>query len=221
MHDVLLIAGKDLRIERRSRVLTNQVLPFALVILVLFGFALDADTSTLRQFSPGLFWVTVLLVALLAVSRSVGLETADDAVQGLRLSGIDPWKVFAGKVIAVTVQLLVVVVLLIVGILILYGATIVDVPLLIISGLLAAIGIAAAGSLYGVVAVGLGVRETLLPVLLLPALLPVLIAATRTYGDALDVAAVNGWAWLGLLLVFAVVYTVVGALFYGSLMEDM
>ena len=45
-----LVAGKDLRIEARSRVATNQVLPFAVVVLVLFAFALDPGQ---RRAAPG------------------------------------------------------------------------------------------------------------------------------------------------------------------------
>ena len=48
-----LVAGKDLRIEARSRVATNQVLPFAVVVLVLFAFALDPDSGALRRATPG------------------------------------------------------------------------------------------------------------------------------------------------------------------------
>ena len=44
--DIGFITGKDLKIELRSRVLTNQVAPFALMILVLFGIALDAVSYT-------------------------------------------------------------------------------------------------------------------------------------------------------------------------------
>ncbi len=61
LSEAWLVASKDLRIEARSRVLTNQVAPFAVLALVLFGFALDADQRTLRMFAPGLFWVAVLL----------------------------------------------------------------------------------------------------------------------------------------------------------------
>ena len=110
--DLGLVAAKDLRIEFRSRVLANQVAPFALLVLVLFGVALDADQRTLRSFAPGLFWVAVLLCALLAVQRSVAVERADDAVVGLRLSGMSPAALFLGKATAVLVQLLVLEVLL-------------------------------------------------------------------------------------------------------------
>ena len=63
--DAALVAGKDLRIEARSRVGVNQVVPFALLVLVLFAFALDPDRDVLTRSAPGLFWVTVLFSALL------------------------------------------------------------------------------------------------------------------------------------------------------------
>lgn len=220
MRDALLIARKDLLVERRSRVLLNQVAPFALLVLVLFGFALNADRATLETFAPGLFWIAVLFVGLLAIQRSVAIESADNALTGLRMSGVAPWRVFVGKTLAIVIVLVVLEVLLTAGILILYEATIDELVLFIIVGLVAAVAVACAGSLYGVLAVGLGVRDTILPILLLPVLAPVLIAATRAYDDALGSAAVNGWAWLGFLVIFGVVYGVAGALAYGAVLED-
>jgi heme exporter protein B len=217
--DLSLVAAKDLRIEFRSRVVANQVAPFALLVLVLFGVALDADQRTLRSFAPGLFWVAVLLCALLAVQRSVAVERADDAVVGLRLSGMSPSALFLGKATAVLVQLLVLEVLLTGGIIVLYRSSVEDVALLVLTGLTAGVAVAAAGTLYGAMAAGLGVRETLLPILLL-LLAPVLIGATRAFDDALGAAAVDGWAWLVLLAGLAVVLTLVGALAHRVLVED-
>ena len=220
LRDAWLIARKDLLVEWRSRVVTNQVAPFAVVILVLFGFALDADTATLRDTSPGLFWVAVLLVALLAIQRGVQIETADDAHHRLLVSSIDPASVFLGKATALTVQLLALEVLLLAGVIVLFDSTVARPGLLVATALLATVGIAAAGTLYGVLAVGLGVRETLLPILLLPVLAPVLISATRAFGDVFDRVDVDGWAWLGMLGVFAVIYMVFGLLAYGTLLEE-
>src|ERR1700676_1679754 len=99
--DAVLVAGKDLRIEARSRVATNQVAPFAILVLVLFGFALEPDRGVLGQAAPGLFWIAVLFCTLLAVQRSFAVEAADSALDGLRLSGLDPAGVFLGKAAAV------------------------------------------------------------------------------------------------------------------------
>ncbi|MYA85472.1 MAG: hypothetical protein F4Y12_07790, partial [Acidimicrobiaceae bacterium] len=77
--DARLVAAKDLRIEWRARTTLGQVLPFALLVLVLFGFALDANRPTLRLATPGLLWMTVLFVTVVAVQRSAAVESADGA----------------------------------------------------------------------------------------------------------------------------------------------
>jgi len=159
VREAMLIARKDLRVEARSRIVLNQVAPFAVLVLVLFGFAFDAvvDTEGLVRFAPGLFWVTVLFVALLTLQRSVALELSDGALSGLRLSGVSGGRIFLGKTIAVVLQLLALEVLLVAGVMVFYGSRIADVTLLIFTCVVAAIGIGTAGSLYGVLAVGLGV----------------------------------------------------------------
>jgi heme exporter protein B len=221
-HDALLVAGKDLRVELRSRVALNQVAPFALLILVLFAFALDPDRGILERAAAGLFWVAVLLSALLAVQRSAGLEAADGVPDAQRLAGLDPAGIFLGKAAAVAVQLAVLEVLLGIGVVVLYGVDIQGVGTLLATAVAATVGLAAAGTLYGVLAAGLRVRETLLPLLLLPVVAPVLLAATRASESALtglttDVAAGD---WLRLLAVFAVIYVAFGTVAYGALMED-
>jgi len=219
MRQVLLIAAKDLRVELRSRVLVLQVAPFAVATLVLLGFALDADRAALRNFSPGLFWVVVLLAALLAAQRSVAIEQASGAGEGLRLSGVSPVGIFAGKTLALAAQLAALEALLGLALFIFYDAPLQRPGLAVATAAVATLGIAAAGTLYGVLAGGPGVRETLLPVLLLPVFAPVLIAATRAYGDALGTLAADGWAWFGLLALFAFIYLLGGAAAYGPMLE--
>jgi heme exporter protein B len=215
-----LVAGKDLRIERRSHVATGQVAPFAVLVLVLFGFALDADTEALRTFTGGLFWVTVLFAAVLAIGRSFAIESVDGNRDALRLSGLEPAAIFFGKAAALAVQLLVLEVVLGAGVAVLYDPRVEDGALLAATALAATVAISAAGTLYGVLAASLRVRETILPILLLPVLAPVLIAATRAFDDALGTVAVSGWTWLLLLCMVALVYVAIGALAFGVLLED-
>ncbi len=218
LRDALLVAGKDLRLELRTRVGIGQVLPFA--VLVLFGFALDPDRGILDAATPGLFWVTVLFSAVLAVQRAFSVESADGVRDALRLTSLAPGGVFLGKAAAVAVQLLVLEVALGVGVVVLYGADPSGWALLVGTALPATAGIAAAGSLYGVLAVGLRVRETLVPLLLLPVLAPVLLASTRAFEAALDGSPADGWPWAGLLALFAVVYVGCGIGLYGTLLEE-
>ncbi|GAC1530645.1 MAG: heme exporter protein CcmB [Acidimicrobiales bacterium] len=218
--DALLVAGKDLRIEVRSRVATNQVAPFAFLVLMLFAFALDADRTVLSRAAAGLYWIAVLFSALLAVQRSAAIEGADGARDQLRLSGLDPAGIFLGKVAAVAVQLLALEVALGVGVVILYDASITGAVLVVATCIAATAGLAAAGTLYGSLAAGLKVRETLLPLLLLPVAAPVLLAATKAWQAALDGVPGEGAAWLRLLGVFAVIYLTFGVVAFGSLLEE-
>ncbi|MGH9165997.1 MAG: heme exporter protein CcmB [Acidimicrobiales bacterium] len=218
--DALLVAGKDLRIEARSRVATNQVAPFAVLVLVLFGFALDPDRGILERASAGLFWVAVLFAAVLAVQRSFTIETSDAAGDGLRLSGLDPAGIFLGKAAAIALQLAVLEVLLAVGIAVLYDADLGGLALVVTTAVVATVGLAAAGTMYGGVSAGLRVRETLLPLLLLPVVAPVLLGATRAWEVAMGVSVDDGWRWVQLLTVFAAVYVALGVAAFGSLLEE-
>ena len=218
--DAALVAGKDLRIEARSRVATNQVAPFAIVILVLFGFALDPDRGVLGRASAGLFWVAVLLSSLLAVQRSFAVEAGDGAGDGLRLSGLDPAGIFLGKAAAVAAQLALLQVVLAIGIVVLYDARLGGPALLLATCAAATVGLAAAGTVYGVLATGLKVRETLLPLLLLPVVAPVLLAATRAWEAGMGISVDDGWRWAQLLAVFAVVYVTLGVVAFGALLEE-
>ena len=218
--DAVLVAGKDLRIERRSRVTTTQVAPFAVLVLVLFAFALDPDRGILERAASGLFWVAVLFSALLAIQRSFVVEGADGGRDALRLSALDPAGIFLGKASAVAVQLAVLEVLLAAGIALLYGADLANAPVLLVTCIAATAGLAAAGTVYGVLAAGLRVRETLLPLLILPVVAPVLLAATRAWESALDGVPAEAWPWVRLLAVFAVIYTAVGVAAFGTLLEE-
>jgi heme exporter protein B len=220
-----LIVRKDLRVEWRSRIVTNQVVPFAAVTMVIFGFALDANTDVLELVAPGLVWLATMFSLLLLVQRTFAIESDDGALDAMRVAGVDPRAVFLGKAIGLAIQLLVLEVLLLLAAVILYGETLrVDGAVLLVTTLITATcGLAAVGTLYGGLAVGSKGRETLLPLLTLPAVAPVLIGATRAVESALGTGAAtlsDGWQWVSLLAVFAVAFGVGGALAFGPLIDE-
>ncbi|MFM8714937.1 MAG: heme exporter protein CcmB [Actinomycetota bacterium] len=218
------IAAKDLRIELRSRVIANQVIPFAALVMILFAFALDSD-AVLERVAPGLVWLATIFSVLFIVARSFALETADGALEALRAAGVDPMGIFLGKTLALATQLIALEAVLVGASVVLYRA---DVSasggvLLVTTAVLATVGLASVGTLYGGLAAGAKGRETLLPLLLLPVVAPVLIGATRATESAFGTNGIDvseGWPWLGLLAVFAVLFTVVGAVAFGPLVDD-
>lgn len=220
LRESALVMGKDLRIELRSRVALQQILPFGGVVLVLFAFALDPDRGLLPRVAPGLFWAAVLLAALLAVTRSFALEDANRARDGLRLSGIDPGAVFLGKAAAIAVELLVLEAALGAGVVVLYDVEPRGALLLACAALAATAGLAATGTVYGVLSSGLRARDTLVPLLVLPAVTPVMLGATRAFEAALDGVPGDGWPWVQLLVVFSALAVAAGVAVFGPLLEE-
>ena len=216
-----LVAGKDLRIEARSKVTLTQVLPFGAIVLLLFAFALDPDRGILTKAAPGVFWVAVLLATLLAVARAFSIEEQHGARDALRLSGLDGGAVFLGKMGAIAVELLGLELVLGIGVVVFYDVRVERVGILLLAAVAATLGLAATGTLYGVLAAGLRVRETLVPLLLLPVLAPVMLGATRSFEAALGGTTSDAWPWIELLGLFAVIYVTMGVLAFGPLLEEI
>jgi heme exporter protein B len=219
-----LVAAKDLRIELRSRVVTNQVLPFAAIVMVMFAFALKSD-AIVEQVAPGLVWLATLFSLLIIVQRAFAIETADGATDAMRAAGVDPAGIFLGKALALAAQLAVLEVVLLAAAVVLYRAEfrLGGIVLLVTTFVAATCGLALVGTLYGGLAAGVRGRETLLPLLLLPVVAPVLIGATRATEAALGtggVAVADGWPWVGLLGVFVALFGVGGTLAFGPLIEE-
>jgi heme exporter protein B len=215
-----LIAAKDVRIEARSKVSTGQIAPFALTVILLFAFALDPDRGVLTRAAAGLFWVAVLLSSVLAVQRSFAIESSGNARDGLRMSGVDPVSIFTGKAAALALQLFVLEVVLAAAVVVLYDVSVQGVATLLATCILATVGIAVSGTVYGALAAGARAKETLLPLLFLPVVAPVLLAAARATESALGTSADPAGTWIRVLAAFAVIYAAVGAIAFGPLMED-
>jgi heme exporter protein B len=220
LRDALLIAGKDLRVERRSKVALQQIVPFGGIVILIFAFALDSDRTLLPAAAPGLFWAAVLLASLLAVGRSFGIEDANRARDGLRLSGLDGGSIFLGKTAAIAIELFLLEFVVGIGVVVLYDVTVQGGLILLCAAVTATIGLAATGTVYGVLAGGLRARETLVPLLVLPAVMPVMLGATRAFQAALDGVNSDGWPWVQLLTAFAILIVAAGTVAFGPLLEE-
>lgn len=220
----IAVARKDMQVELNSRVLLYQVAPFALVVMIMFAFALDND-GILQRVAPGLVWLATLFSMLVVVQRAFAVERADGALDALRVAGVSSAAVFVGKSLALMVQLFVLEIILVVTAVVLYGVepTFLGYVEVGVTMLAATVGLGFVGTLYGGLAAGMRGRETLLPLLMLPVVAPVLIGATRASEAAFGSGGAEtseGWPWIGLLAVFAVLFGTVGPLAFGPLIEE-
>ena len=218
--DAWLVASRDLRIEARSRVVLWQVVPFAVLALLLFAFAFGPQRERLVTAAPGLFWLALLFSTVLFAQRARALEGSPATREATRRLGLDPAGVFIGKAVALFLELVILEVLLLVGILLLFHVVVLSWGILVASLLLAALGLSSASVLYGALSGEAQMRATLLPVLLLPIVAPVLIAGVRAFQAAVNAGGALGGRWLGVLAVFGVVYSALGIALYGPLEEN-
>lgn len=220
LRDALLICRKDLLVEWRSRVTTRFVVPFVLSVVMLFAFAFDADTTLLRRGAGGLFWITVLFASNTIAQRMSVIEQADGVGEATRMSSLHPGGVFLGKTLAVFIQLTALEVVLASAMLLMYDVQLDGVLLIVVSIPLATMSIAAVGALYGSLAAGLAGREAILPLLSLPALAPVLLAATKSFAVAFGTTVGPGWRWLGMLGMLMGIYLAAGMATSAALLEE-
>ena len=214
------IAAKDLRIEVRGRHALGSLLPFAATLLIAFGFAFGPGRDVLDRIAPGLLWMAVLFAAVMSSRRAFQSETEDGALEGLLLAPIDKAAIFLGKTAAITAELLALVTCVLLLVVVLFDLSLGSPLVLVGAFVLGALGLAAVGGLFGVVAESARTREAIFPMLVLPLVTPVLIAGVRATDLATTGRTAEAASWLGLLLAFDVVFLATGVRVFGFLMED-
>ena len=160
--------------------------------------------------AAALFWIAMAFAAILATTRSFDRELEDDAIDAILALPGGRDALYGGKVIALTVLLAFVALvggLLSLVLLSLAIALPVHLVLVIVAGVL---GLAPGVVLFVTLALRLRARAALVPILALPVLVPQLVAATNGTAAAVSGDAVGALGWCGLLVAFALVYSVLG-----------
>lgn len=216
------IARKDALAELRGRHAAVSTLFFAGLVLLLFGFALGPDSRRLAAAAPGLLWLAIVFAGLLAVGRLSLIETDDGALEQLTLYPVERRAIYLGKALAGFAALAVLGIVLLGTVAILYGLDLGAAwPPLTLTVLLGALGFAAIGTFYAALTVRLRAREVMLPLLVLPVVAPLLLAAVNATAAALSGDPLGElWIWLQLLAAFDLIMVVVAAGSYGFLLED-
>lgn len=214
----LLVAGKDLRLEARTRGAWQGVALFAALAVLLFSFALGVDAETLRRSAPGLLWLAVTLASLLAVASTFAGEQELGTLEGLMLHPVAREALLLGKVIASFVLMAVVSVVALVLMVVLYSMPApAQLPALLGTLVAAPAGLALVLSLLGGVSADLRAREALVPMVLLPIVVPVLLAATQVTTSAFFGGGAG--RWFVLLLAFDLMIAIVTFAVFPYVME--
>lgn len=218
----LAVAWKDLTAEWRTRATFNAVVALAVVMLLLFGFALGPETEALQRAAAGIIWLTILFSGVLSFNRSYQIELENGALEALLLYPGSRKAIFLGKLLANLVFVILVEALLVPLAAILYDLPLVRVlPGLTLVILLGTFGFVVLGTLYAAMASRVRAREVLLPLLLFPMLVPVLVAAVAAtaavlVGDPMGDAG----SWIRLLVVFDLIFGIASFFAFEYVIEE-
>lgn len=215
---VMLIVGKDLRCELRTRQTWTAMGMFALLVLVVFNFAFDLRVANAAAVAPGVLWVAFVFASILGLGRTITAERDHGAMDRLLLCPVDRKAVYLAKVLGNVCFIGAVEVVAVPIFAIIYNVPILSGALIPIVAL-GTVGIAGIGTLFAAMAENARAREVLLPVLLFPLLVPVVIAAVRATSAL--IAPIPGDApWLGLIAAFDVIFITLSTLAFEHVVED-
>lgn len=217
-----VILAKDLRVELRTLESVPAMVLFATTIYVIFRFGLDR-TSLEGGLAAGVLLVTVLFAALLAINRLFVAEREQGGFEAIRLAPIDGTAFLLAKAAALITYLtaLELVALPIFGLFFLEDWS--GIPPLIPVLILLNTGFAVTGALISVIATNSRARDLLAPLILLPLLVPLMIAAASAAqgllaADGPDYADFG--QWLAMLALYDLVFLLIGYAVFDFLLED-
>lgn len=217
-----LLAGKDLRIELRTREITVSTGLFAVLVVVLTSISFYVDDVIARRIAPGVLWIAIAFAGVLAIGRTWQRERENDAMRGLLLAPIPRSAIFLGKALGTLAFVVAIEVLLVPLVAVLFHLDLVPaLPLMIPVLLMGTIGFVLTGTLFGAMTVRTRSRDLMLSVVLFPLVTPALLAgvvATRGIlaGEPIDEAL----AWLRILGAYDLVVGTCGWFLFGPLVSD-
>jgi len=219
--DLVVALRKDLLLQWRGRAQVIAIFAFGAAALLLFSFAIGPDSLALREHAAGFLWLGLLLASTLSLAESFEREMEEQALEGLLLLPASARAMYYGKTISNWGQLALLGSALVPIMVVLYDAGTIRLFSLFGVILLGTAGLSAPGTLYAAMTAQIRGRQTLLPLLLFPLVVPVLLAAVKAtslliLGDPMG--QVRPWATL--LAAFAVIHWSIGGLLFDRVVED-
>ena len=220
--DVLALVGKDLAIELRTKTALVSALVFAVLVLAILYFARDATAVAAFDVAPGVLWVTFTFAGILGLNRAFLLERENNAIDGLRLTGISPTAIFLGKM-AGNLAFVGVVELVSLPLFVLFYDLDIwrQLPALMVVIVMATFAFVAVGTILSAMVVRTRFSEVMLPVLLLPFLVPPVVSAVQITWRILAQRPLSEMTgWLSLLGAFDVVFFLLALLLFEAIIVE-
>lgn len=218
----LAVAGKDIRMELRSKTALLSATVFAALVLVVFNFARDPTALSAADLAPSALWITFAFAAMVALNRAFVIEREHGAIDGLLLAPIPRGALFLGKLLA-NLAFVGIVEAIALPLYVLFfnldlGPAL---PGIVAVAVLATIGFVAVGTIFSAMAVRTRFAELMLPVLLLPFMVPPLIGAVQVTARLIEGRSLSEMVgWLRLLALYDVVFVTLCTMAFSAVVDE-
>ncbi|MCJ7660278.1 MAG: heme exporter protein CcmB [Anaerolineales bacterium] len=214
------VVWKDLAAELRSRELLSAMLVFALLVILIFNFALELDIKTRATVTAGVLWVIFIFAGTLGLNRSMAIEKDRGCLDGLLLAPVDRSAIYFGKMLGNLIFMLIVEAIVLPIYSVLYNTNLFNPGFLLVT-LLGSIGYVTVGTLLAAMAVQARTRDILLPILLFPVIIPVILASVKAsmgFLQAIEISEIM--PWINLLIVYDVIFLAAAYMTFDYVVEE-
>ena len=217
---ILALLWKDVLLELRTKDIVVSALIFALLVIVIFSFAIEPTPDMVALVAPGILWVAFTFAGVLGLTRSFALEKDSGNLHGLMLAPVGRDAIFFGKMLGNFLFMVVVEVIVFPVFAVLFNLSLV-MPGFVPVALLATLGIANVGTAFSSMAVNSRSREVMLPLLFFPVVLPVIVAAVEASGAMIRADGGGDLAhWIPFLAIFDAIFLVVCPVAFNLVIEE-
>lgn len=208
LRKVWAVAAKDIRAELRAKEVASTMIVFGVLAVIIFGLAFDLRVPKSVMVVPGILWVIVLFAGILGLHRSFGAEIDRETLPGLLLAPVEPSAIYFGKLASNLLYLFLLEICILPLLLVMFDTNLYH-PVILLGLFLGTIGYAEVGTFFAALTANTRARESMLPVLLLPVMVPVFMAGVSLTAGILDGRPVSGLtSWLVILAVFDLIFFV-------------
>ncbi|MFW5789798.1 MAG: heme exporter protein CcmB [Bacillota bacterium] len=218
-----LLIKKDIQLEKNTAQLSSAGLLFALLAGIIFSMAFLPGQDQLPNFFPGIYWFTQVFAVMLILNRSFSRDTENSCQTAILMAPITREMLLLARIFANYLLFLLLSIIISPVLFILFDAFPVSgLFWLLLIVLLVNYGLAASGSLLAALTTSTRISDILLPVLLLPVLIPLILAAIETT-RALYYSQLNHnqlYTWLLFIIIYNLISTLISYLLAPYLMIE-
>ena len=220
---VAALLRKELALELRTREAIPAMVLFSVTTYVVFHFGLDRDRVA-GDLAAGVLWVTLLFAAILGINRLFVSDHEEGGFDGFLLAPVDRTALLVAKATALFAFLCIVEIAAVpaFAILLLGPGLAQALPELLLVLVAANAGIAVVGTLVAALAIQTRARDLIVPLLALPLLVPVVLAAAQVTTPLLAEGGAGPLPgdWLAVLALYDLLFALIAYAVFDFLLED-